>query len=103
MKVSVPITNVATGETRTYVTEWTANPTDDDPASTIVWAWDEGNYGCDCNRSDCFDRAGGIEPREDDAACSEGRFRVDFVEIDGVRHELPEEARRHAPGITGTP
>lgn len=94
MKIAVHIKNNETGVVR-------VSESDVDDASHQVNWWQEGNGSCDCNREIYFRRAGG-EPEPDDdyvEACGDTRFSVEFLTIDGVRHEvdsgrtLPEPPR----------
>ena len=57
MPADVHIRNNATGETRIYRDDFSGS---DEPFD--VWQWTDGNYGCDCNRSLFFMRAGGESP-----------------------------------------
>ena len=76
--VIAKITNRETGETREYKTELL---TTDDYDGT--WQWDEGNYGCDCNRRLFFERANGVELDLCSTPCGEEFFSVELVK-DGV-------------------
>lgn len=66
----VKITKVATGETRVHSvdSEW-----DDD---LVLFMWEDGNYGCDCNRFLFFERAGSSKPSLEGLTCGEGAYTV---------------------------
>ena len=53
-------------------TDWADEERDD------WWWWTSGNYGCDCKRYLCFERAQGHQPELDDpnVVCGETRYRV---------------------------
>jgi hypothetical protein len=57
-----------TGEVREYVI-----PVDWHDAS-VYWLT-EGNFGCDCNRHACFERANGIEPGEE-PRCGSTKYSI---------------------------
>lgn len=42
--------------------------------SDVFW-WSGGNYSCDCNRKDNFDRAGG-DPVQDESECGDDAYTV---------------------------
>jgi hypothetical protein len=70
MSYDILIRKNATGEIRTYTfdCDWEGD-------GDIYWLT-EGNYGCDCNRFLCFERAVGIEPDWDQAQCGEGDYSI---------------------------
>jgi len=47
-------------------------------SSPRTFIWEDGNYGCDCNRELFFERAKG-NGNFDQEECSEGRFSVNLV------------------------
>ncbi len=50
------ITHVPTGKKAVYEDKFT-NDTWGECIQAMRWAWTEGNYGCDCNRSLFFERS----------------------------------------------
>lgn len=45
--------------------------------------WEEGNFACDCNRHDFFERAGGVEPEfDEDAECSDYKYAVQILDAE---------------------
>lgn len=53
--------------------------------------WSDGNYGCDCNRYLYFERAGGVEPPDDDdRPCTEGQYVIDRIVDVATGHVLCE-------------
>lgn len=81
MKISVEILNVGSGETRVFEDELP----DDYPESAILYMWENGSYGCDCNRYLFFERAGGGDPDISDAVilCGHGKYEVAVKMPDG--------------------
>lgn len=67
----VEIRNNATGEVRRYRDEYFNSP-----GSASVYLWTDGNYGCDCNRSMFFARAGNEAEDDDepDVECGDEKF-----------------------------
>lgn len=50
---------------------------------SLFW-WTEGNFGCDCNRFDCFQNAGG-DTGDDTDECGDTRFTaIEAVLPDGT-------------------
>jgi hypothetical protein len=45
--------------------------------------WSEGNFACDCNRSDFFARAVG-ETEDDNSPCGDELFSVRLSDLDGL-------------------
>lgn len=93
MSYRVQIIDTKTGEVRWAHVEWDwFKP---DGRDDLHW-WTDGNFGCDCNRSLEFERAGGgcpdVDDDVDDVPCSAGgsnRFRVTHAELpDGSRVEI---------------
>lgn len=72
MQVTIYIRKNATGEVRSYEDEMTFS--DDQP----FYIWEEGNYSCDCNRSDFFRNAAN-EDDPDDIPCSDGKYSVNIA------------------------
>jgi len=74
--IRVTLCKVASGETRTF---------DDELYTTAdydgLYIWEDGNYGCDCNRYLFWERAGGREPFEegDELHCGSSEYRVDQI------------------------
>ncbi len=59
------------------------------------WLWNEGNYGCDCNRAIWFDRATGMSEGEIQAVereCGDGDYLIERVTEDGKVVDDGEEA-----------
>lgn len=83
--VIAKIQNPETGEVREYRDDsydW------EDDRSALYFQWTDGNYGCDCNRSRFWMRAGGSTEAEIDAQerpCGE-RWKVLSLTLDG--HEV---------------
>jgi hypothetical protein len=80
MAYTVVIRNNITGEVRTGLQpyEW---EDDEDGGGQLFW-WTEGNFGCDCNRSLEFARAGGATEEEAwdaEVECGETVFSVPHV------------------------
>lgn len=75
----VHIMRVSTGEVRVYnyPGEW-------DYGHDYMWS--DGNYGCDCNRSLFFARAGG-EP-DDETQCGETAFKIVKITQDGKEIDI---------------
>lgn len=67
---SVKITDTITGESRIYLDDWF-------DGNNQVWAWEEGNYSCDCNREKFYYRAHGEETEKE--KCGDGRYRIDSI------------------------
>lgn len=63
MPFEVRLRNNATGEIRTVRFDFEYDE----------YSWTDGNFGCDCNRSDFFAEAGGEEV-DDQSPCGEHRF-----------------------------
>ena|ERR1700735_400734 len=79
MRIDVEITNKVTGEKRIY--DYGDYPDahmgePDDPFHYITFMFDEGNYGCDCNRALFFGRAAGVELGDNDTPCGDERYSV---------------------------
>lgn len=70
--IRVQMLNTETGERRTFEDELYTTPDYDG-----LFIWDEGNYGCDCNRHLFFGRAAGIEPH--DGVCGQGKYVVESI------------------------
>jgi hypothetical protein len=83
------ITHKPSGKTAVYEDSFT-HDTWGDCLHAMKWAWTEGNYGCDCNRSLFFERSlkDGEEsplPEHYEATCSEGLFAVSHLDTeDGI-------------------
>ncbi len=96
-KAQVHITNVETGETRSFGTDFDAEQSED-------FLWSEGNFSCDCNRNIFFEREClGLkddEGRADDQACGYDAFTVRIVAADDGR-VLYEDAKPSALGGGG--
>lgn len=76
---SVKITNTRTGESLIYLDEYF-------DGEMSLWAYEQGNYSCDCNRSLFFEYAHGVSPQDADMAeCSnsENVYRIDSIFWDG--------------------
>lgn len=87
MSYRVSITNNATGETKLVGVDldWLDH--------TLFW-WTDGNFGCDCNRSDVFHEYAEGSP---EVKCGGSRFTVHYALMqDGSRIDIddadPEEA-----------
>lgn len=68
-----------------------------------LFFWTEGNFGCDCNRYLCFERAGGHDPtdEEDDVHgdCGTDRYSMLYAEMaDGSRVEVNDHQQSHEHG-----
>lgn len=75
MKYSVLIRRVEDGAERWFSPRWAA-----DDAFTMNYMWEEGNYGCDCNRARFFAKAAG----EDycDITCGTGKYEIVAIKRD---------------------
>lgn len=73
MSYSARIVDTETGEVREVEAGW-----HDDG----YFIWDEGNYGCDCNRALFFARAAGVELDMDETPCGDSRYELDGFEDD---------------------
>lgn len=72
------------GVERTYRMKCEWNP------NLFWWTRGEGNGGCDCNRGDFFDRAGG-EDEDDDRPCDHAAYSVlRFILPDGTVVQGPD-------------
>lgn len=81
----VAIRKNETGEIRLYV-QSECGPWGD----LSKYFWTDGNFGCDCNRADCFRDAGGEEPNEQEE-CGETRYTALYAELpSGERIKLDE-------------
>lgn len=111
MSYDVLIRRNSDGEIRRYT-----SPVDWDDNS-LYW-WQEGNFGCDCNRRDCFERAGGREPGHDESPCGDEAFAVlkailpDGQEIvideapavkNARRNQIKALVRKHGLGFVHNP
>lgn len=78
----VHIRKNSTGETRAYR----------DNGAWNEYLWADGNFACDCNRALLFQRAGGVEPPDDeDQPCGSISYSiVRVVGDDGVPIEYTE-------------
>lgn len=90
MLVRVQIREVATGLTVVDEQTWDFDTGShwNCPSDGVVWQWTEGNFGCDCNRELFFRRLRGEtnpDPIDSLQPCSDDRFVVDWIEVDGVR------------------
>lgn len=76
IQVSVHIRKNETGEIRIYQDELSPNEEDGSPNTYI---WEEGNYGCDCNRRLFFAR---INNEEEDweSGCSETEYSINIFQ-----------------------
>lgn len=76
-------------------------PQPDDPDWTDMFWWTEGNFACDCNRHDTFERAVGIEPSDeydDDIPCGHHRFTViEAILPDGTRIQIDRPIPNEGP------
>lgn len=51
-----------------------------DDGSFDDYIWADGNFACDCNRSDFFERADGREPADvETAPCGDHRFIIEWI------------------------
>lgn len=88
MKYTIAIRLNATGEERLYRDDYDW-PSDDG----MLFAYTEGNYGCDCNRKLFFERAAGGEPDFDSAECGEAAYSILYaIREDGTRVPVDDEA-----------
>jgi hypothetical protein len=69
---SVKITDTKTGESRIYLDDWF-------DGELQVWAYQEGNYSCDCNRYLFFQRAANADEDDEDIGCGDDRFVIDSI------------------------
>lgn len=94
MNIDVHLLEVATGERAVYQTETydAADVQSGEIDHGVRWMWDEGNYGCDCNRELFFCWAiGRDEP--DDLECGDGeRFVVDRIVERGTERVIFTDA-----------
>lgn len=74
--VDVYIRRVSTGEVRVHKDRGMADI--DVPGEISTYIWRDGNYGCDCNRSDFWHDAGGTSD-EDTAPCGCDLYRIDKI------------------------
>lgn len=77
MPIEVAIRRTADGQVRVYRDKGTRNA---DGFQDSIWA--DGNFACDCNRYDFFERAGGREPTDEeseDAPCGTTAFRIVYI------------------------
>ncbi len=98
VEVWVDIRCERTGEVRRHVAH---ELMDGDGISWFLWS--DGNFSCDCNRSQMFREAGGEATNWDDVSCGDGAFQVRTInpltgalhydEIGGEAHGS-EEGRR---------
>ena len=73
VKIIAHIKRVSNGEIRKYET-WDILGKSEFPSTSM---WEQGNYGCDCNRHLFFGRAIGVEP-ENDCDCGETEYLVNL-------------------------
>ena len=71
----VDIQDVLTGQHIQYATQTFCEET----GSLFLYAWTEGNFGCDCNRAQIFARALGKDAPED-PPCGEEQFVVQLID-----------------------
>jgi hypothetical protein len=80
MSYKVAIRKNETGEIRFSTVNWEWSDGD------MYW-WTEGNFGCDCNREDRWNLAGGDVPKSN--KCSDSKFSALYVELpDGTKIEI---------------
>lgn len=85
MSYRVALRKNSTGEIRMVPIDWDWIRDGDDD---LYW-WTDGNYGCDCNRFLCFERADGTEPDFKDAECGEAAYTALYAELpDGTRVKI---------------
>jgi hypothetical protein len=77
MPYTVAIRKNETGEVRQYRIDWDWETEDGDDT---YW-WTEGNYGCDCNRHLCFERAAESDPDFEEAKCGDGKYSVLYADL----------------------
>ena len=54
------------------------------PWGISFYIWEDGNYGCDCNREIFFERIKGKANNEIEVECTEGRYSVQILNMDGA-------------------
>ena len=65
---------------------------DDLDPETGLFAWEEGNMSCDCNRHTYFELAAGKTAEK--IECSETKYTAFYAELpDGNRHEIDSPSR----------
>lgn len=92
MPAWIELTDLRTGQTRLVFDEDFYSVPEEEESN--LFAWQENNYSCDCNRAGLFYP----ERDADDLPCGDERFWASFayvsdgrvVEIDGPRDELEE-------------
>lgn len=83
MKIDVHMLDTQTRERAVFRPDWTEQDGD-------FSIWSDGNFSCDCNRSDFFAEAIGREADED-PPCGDGRFIVEKIVERGTDRVLYAE------------
>lgn len=75
----VAIRREADGLTRIYRSD---HETRSDDGSFNDFVWSDGNFACDCNRHDFFERAAGVELSDEESEnvpCGDDRFTIEWI------------------------
>lgn len=78
MPIEVALRRTSDGQVRVYQDRGTRR--DDGSFNDFIWC--DGNFACDCNRYDFFERAGGREPDDEEsenAPCGHTAYVVDYI------------------------
>jgi hypothetical protein len=89
-KVRILLRNTESGQEEILDLVWNGDwAGEDGPESSFRFQWLENNFCCDCNRHlEWIRKTTGREPDEDDwddAECGHEKYRVLWLEFDGVR------------------
>lgn len=96
MKYTFVIRHNPTGEVRHY-----ADPFDWDDEEVMEFAYTDGNYGCDCNRSLFFADANGEERSHGNVECGGDVYSIPYAtREDGVRIWLDDEPNNETMEVT---
>lgn len=72
----ITLKDTVTGDTRTFEESMTGE-TADEADETMEYLWEDGNYGCDCNRSLFLWNFN----RNKELNCDLGKNRIELVEL----------------------
>ena len=80
-KCLIKMTHVESGKSVEFEFDWgyPGYVRDEDWETDPVYIWSDGNYSCDCNRHNFFNRDGLHNENYEDVQCGDGMYRVNWI------------------------